>query len=372
MIGLGEDNIKLVTKFGASKISDLKEVPDYYTFTNGLMYSHRDFDVYLKKLKEGKPSSIVSGFNASATPHIGHLSVFDTCRFFQEKYGVKMFIPISDDESYLSLKVKTQGEGLSNAMKLSKAMIAFGFNKSKTKLIIDQLYTNIYNHAIRFSRAETYSEIKAVYGYSPDQNVGLHFYPAVQAAHILLPETIGIPNVLVPIGPDEDAHLRVCRDIAEKFDYVKPAVLHSVFLPGLDGEKMSKSKGNAIFMLDDLQTVKKRVMSAFSGGRASIEEHRKLGGDPDVDVAYLYLKSYFLKPEESKLLYEDYKKGRLLSGELKNMLLEHVTKRIEDFQKRYYGVTMKDLEEVILTNEDVDLAAIADKINLFSEEKKTA
>ena len=36
MIGLGEDNIKLVTKFGASKVSDLKEVPDFYTFSNGL------------------------------------------------------------------------------------------------------------------------------------------------------------------------------------------------------------------------------------------------------------------------------------------------------------------------------------------------
>lgn len=366
MSALEEDNKRLVEQFGATRVSELKELPDFYTFNNGLMYSHRDFDKYFAALKKGEKCSIVSGFNASAAPHIGHLSVFDTNLFFQKKYGVSVFIPISEDESYVSGKVETQEEGLRNALVLAKAMVAFGFDTGKTKLIVDQLYTDIYNLAVRFSRGVTLSQIKAVYGYSNDQNIGLHFYPLVQAAHVLLPETLGIPNVLVPIGPDEDSHLRTCRDLADKFGYRKPAVLHSAFLPGLDGEKMSKSRGNAVFLLDDEKEIKKKITSAFSGGATSAEEHRKKGGNPDVDMAYFYLKSFFLSAKESKKVYDEYKSGKLLSGEMKQMLLDHVLKRTEEFKGRYQRVTIKDLEKVVLKNEDVDLASIAEKSGVFS------
>ena len=366
MPALEEDNKRLVEQFGASKVSELKELPDFYTFNNALMYSHRDFDKYFAALKKGEKCAIVTGFNASAAPHIGHFSVFDTNIFFQKKYEIPVFMPISEDESYVSGKVKTQEEGLKNALILARAMVAFGYDTSKTKLIIDQLYTNIYNFAIKLSKGVTLSQIKAVYGYSPDQNVGLHFYPTVQAAHVLFPQTIGIPNVLVPIGPDEDSHLRTCRDLADKFGYRKPAVLHSIFLPGLDGEKMSKSRGNAIFLLDDEKEIKKKIMSAFSGGATSIEEHRKKGGNPDVDMAYLYLKSFFLSQKESKKLYDGYKSGKLLSGEMKMLLLEHVLKRTDEFKEKYKKVTIKDLEKVILANEEVDLASIAEKSGVFS------
>ncbi|MCW6159836.1 MAG: tryptophan--tRNA ligase [Candidatus Micrarchaeales archaeon] len=363
---LSEDNIKLVEQFGAGRLSDLAEVPDFYTFRNGLMFSHRDFDSFYEKLKRGDKCSIVSGFNASGTPHMGHVSVFDTNLFFQKQFGVQMFIPISDDESYVSLKVKTQEEGLRNSLFLARTIVAFGFDMSKTRLIIDQLYTNIYNLAIRLSRGLNRSEIKDVYGYTESNNIGIQFYPVVQAAHILLPQTYGIPNVLVPIGPDEDAHLRVCRGLAEKFGFQKPAVVHSVFMPGLDGNKMSKSRGNAIFFLDAEKEIKKAVMSAFSGGKTSVEEHRKHGGNPDIDVAFFYLKSYFLTPDESAALAADYRSGKVLSGEMKKMLLERVMARIDAFRQAYDKVTPKDLEKVILTNDEVDLASILEKHGVFS------
>lgn len=360
------DNLKLVESFGAERIEKLKDKPDFRAFQNGLLYSHRDFDKFYEKLKKKEKCAIVSGFNASGNVHVGHLGLFDTNLFFQKEYGLQVFIPISDDESYVSLKVKTQEEGLKNSLVLAKSMIAYGYDLSKTHLIIDQLYTNIYNLAIKLSRGITMSEIKAIYGYKQEQNVGLHFYPAIQSAHILFPQTMGIPNVLVPIGPDEDSHLRSCRDVADKFGFLKPAVLHSRFLPGLDGEKMSKSRGNAVFLLDDDKVIKKRVFSAFSGGQASIEEHRKLGGNPDVDVAYLYLKSYFLNDKDSKQVYDDYKKGKILSGEMKTMLHDKISERIAAFKSRYEKVSVKDLEKVVLTNEPVDVKALADKLGIFS------
>ncbi len=362
-----EDNINLIKNFGAAPISGLSEVPDFYTFRNGLIYSHRDFNLFYEKIKKGEKAAIVSGLNASGSIHIGHLTVFDTNLFFQQKYGMSVFIPISDDESYVSLKVKTQEDGLKNALMLARSIIAYGFDTAKTKLVIDQLYTRIYNTAIKLSRGINVSEVKATYGYTSDQNVGLHFYPSVQAAHIVLPQISGIPNVLVPIGPDEDTHLRICRDVAEKYGYRKPAVLHTIYLPGLDGAKMSKSKGNAVFLLDKKESIKKNIMSAFSGGQKSVEEHRRLGGNPDVDISYIYLKSYFLSPPESAALYDDYKKGKLLSGELKSMLLERVMKRIDEFKARYEKVGVKDLEKIVLRDCDIDLASIVDKTGVLAQ-----
>ncbi|MGC8478697.1 MAG: tryptophan--tRNA ligase [Candidatus Micrarchaeia archaeon] len=279
--GVSEDNKKLVEMFGAHRLSEIKDLPDFYTFKNGSIYSHRDFDIFMKNLDKGEKSAIVSGLNPSAQLHLGHLPLFETNLFFQQRFGTRIFVPLSDDESYVSRKIETQQEGFRNAIRLARSLLAIGFDPSKTHFIIDQVYTQIYNLAIKFSRGITLSEINAVYGYTTDQNVGLYFYPAVQASHIALPQLFGIPNVLVPIGPDEDAHIRVSRDVAAKFGFNKAATLHMRFLPGLDGDpKMSKSKGNAIFLLDSEKEIKTKVMKAFSGGKVSAEEHKKLGGDP--------------------------------------------------------------------------------------------
>jgi tryptophanyl-tRNA synthetase len=152
------DNEKLVTEFGANRISNLKEIPDFYTFKNNLIYSHRDFDKFLNALKKEEKCAIVSGFNASGTIHFGHKVVFDTNLYFQKKYGIPVFIPISDDESYVAGKVKTQEEALNNSLALAKELIAYGFDPKKTYFIIDQIYTNIYNLAIKLSKKINLSE----------------------------------------------------------------------------------------------------------------------------------------------------------------------------------------------------------------------
>jgi tryptophanyl-tRNA synthetase len=359
------DNVRLIKKFGASRISNMDNVPDFYTFGNGLIYSHRDFDRFMKNLNDGKKCAIVSGFNASGMPHMGHIPVFDTNLFFQKEHGVKLFMPISDDESYVSNKVKTQQEGIRNSLMLARVMIAYGFDPSKTKFIIDHIYTDIYNLAIKLSKGLTLSEVKAVYGYTTDQNIGLHFYPAVQSAHIIYPLTRGFEDVLVPIGSDEDSHMRVCRDLAGKFGYIKPAALHSVFMPGLDGEKMSKSRNNGIFLLESEKEIKRKIMSAFSGGQASIEEHRKLGGNPDVDMAFFYLKSYFLTKKESEEVSERYRSGAMLSGEMKNMLFEKVIERVNRLKEAYEKVTEKEIEKSVMVDEHIDLKKLMEEYNIF-------
>lgn len=93
------------------------------------------------------------------------------------------------------------------------------------------------------------------------------------------------------------------RDAADRLGYRKPALLHSKFLPALQGAntKMSASKDyTAIFMTDNARSIAKKIKShAFSGGRATQEEHQRLGGDPDVDVAYQYLS--FFEDDDAKM-----------------------------------------------------------------------
>mgnify|MGYP001558653942 FL=1 len=90
-----EENRLLVKKFGADLVSNLKEKPDFYTFNKEIAYSHRDFDKFFSALKKGEKCAIVSGFNASGTIHLGHKPIFDTNLFFQKKYGLPVFIPIT-------------------------------------------------------------------------------------------------------------------------------------------------------------------------------------------------------------------------------------------------------------------------------------
>jgi len=348
------DNERLIKEFGAEPIEKLSSgsKPDFYTFKTGVLASHRDFDKFMAALKKGEKCAILSGFNASGTIHLGHKAVFDTNLFFQKKYGIPVFIPISDDESFVTGKVKDQKEALENPLKLAKELLAYAFDPKKTYFIIDQIYTNIYNLAIKLSKKLNLSEIKATYGYENSDNIGIHFYPAIQSAHIILPqEKYKIKNVLVPIGPDEDAHIRISRDIASRFGYNKPAILHSKFLPGIDGKKMSTSKPNtAIFLSDSEKEIRKKINRAFSGGKETVEEHRKKGGDPDVDISYIYLKNLFLDKKKSKKIAEDYKKGKILSSEMKKMFADEAVKFVKQFQSNLKKISKKDVDKAILRN----------------------
>jgi tryptophanyl-tRNA synthetase len=74
---------------------------------------------------------------------------------------------------------------------------------------------------------------------------------------------------------------------------------------------------------------------AFSGGQATLEEHRKKGGNPDVDVSFQMLK-YGLEPDDRKLqqIYDAYRSGKLLSGEMKQLAIDKLTKFLEEHQKK--------------------------------------
>ena len=99
---------------------------------------------------------------------------------------------------------------------------------------------------------------------------------------------------------------------------------------------MSSSGENVIFLSDTEKDVKTKINRyAFSGGQVTIEEHRKNGGNPDVDVSYKYLEMFF-EEDDAKLkeIHDSYKSGQLLSGELKKILIDKINNFLKAHQER--------------------------------------
>lgn len=321
----------------------------------GIYFSHRDFDKWLENSDNGRKISVLTGRGPSEKMHLGHLVPFLVAKSLQEEFNCNVYIPISDDEKFF---VK---ENLSyeNAIEYSKDnildLIALGFKPGKTFIFQDFVYTDIYKYAARIAKRMTYSTAKAAFGLTPEKNIGWSFYPAMQAAHILFPQfKEGKHSTVVPVGIDQDPFIRLTRDIAEHsdFKFEKPAALHAKFIPSLQGgAKMSSSGEGVIFLSDSPEEVKRKINKyAFSGGRDTLEEHRKFGGNPDVDVSFQYLKIFFEpNDKELKKIEEDYRSGKLLSGELKKITIDKINAFLKEHQKKREEAK-KQVDKFILKN----------------------
>lgn len=180
-------------------------------------------------------------------------------------------------------------------------------------------------------------------------NVGKAHFVSVQAAPSFsnsFPQIFGdrkdIP-CLIPCAIDQDPYFRLTRDVAKRLKYPKPSLIHAKFFPALQGPqtKMSASvDSSAIFMTDTAKQIKNKINKhAFSGGGATLEEHRANGGNPDVDVAYQYLSFFLEDDEELQKIHDSYKSGELMTGDLKKICIELLQKFVGDFQERKSKIT---------------------------------
>lgn len=97
---------------------------------------------------------------------------------------------------------------------------------------------------------------------------------------------------------------------------------------------------SAVFMEDTQNKIKNKINRyAFSGGGATVEEHKANGGNPDVDVSYQYLSFFLDDDEELKRVYDAYKTGEMMTGELKKRCIDVLQKVVGDFQERKSKVT---------------------------------
>ncbi len=305
----------------------------------GVYYSHRDVAALLDGLAKGQPFFLYSGRGPSGPLHTSHLVPFELCRWFQERLHVPMYIQITDDEKYWARGGLSREETASWGLENLYDILALGFDPKRTHVFFDsRSIAALYPLAIRVARKIPYSTVKAVFGFEPSTNIGLVFYTALQTVPCFWPSWAQGRTVpcLIPCGIDQDPHFRVTRDIAEGLGYPKPALLHSQMIPGLLGENVMSTTGdradNALFLNDSKSVVDRKVRNAFTGGRATVEEQRRLGATPEVCSVWALWRTRFAESEEKfREVTDGCRSGTLLCGECKSQVLE----RIHAFYRRH-------------------------------------
>ena len=300
--------------------------------SRGIYYSHRDLARLLDGLAQGQPFFLYSGRGPSGPLHTSHLVPFELCRWFQERLGLPMYVQITDDEKYWARSGLTREETASWGLENLVDILALGFDPKRTHVFFDsRSIAALYPLAIRVARKIPYSTVKAVFGFEPSANIGLVFYTALQTVPCFWPSWAEGRTVpcLIPCGIDQDPHFRVTRDIAEGLGYPKPGLLHSQMIPGLLGENVMSTSGdrpdNALFLNDTEREVERKVRNAFTGGRATVEEQRRLGATPEVCSVWALWRTRFAESDAKFAEVTDgCRSGRLLCGECKGQLLERI------------------------------------------------
>ncbi|MBI5803917.1 tryptophan--tRNA ligase [Candidatus Pacearchaeota archaeon] len=339
---------KLIRDFGVSKLDEkiLKRIEKHakelhLMLRRGIFFAHRDLDWLLDEYEKGNKFFLYTGCGPSGPIHLGHLGTWLFTKWLQDKFDVELWFQFTDDEKFL-FKDKSYEEIQKWTYENMLDVAALGFKKGKTHFLVDTKHANLlYPIAVRIAKKITFSTLKASFGMTNEDNIGKIFYTSMQAAPAVVPSVLAKRNIpcLIPLAIDQDPHFRVARDVYPKLGYYKPSVIHSVFMPAMSGPKgkMSSSEVNsAILTTDSAKEVENKIKKyAFSGGRDTIEEHRKLGGNPDVDVSFQYLR--FLFEEDDKKLErieKDYRSGKMLTSELKKITIERINAFLKEHQKK--------------------------------------
>jgi len=354
------DYEKLIKEFGTEKLGEdlIKRIEKQagkssHFLRRKIYFSHRGLKEILDAFDKGEEFVLYTGRGPSGTTHIGHLMPYLFTKYLQDAFKAKLYYELTDDEKFftkenLSLKECT-GFAYDNALDF----IACGFKPENTKIIIDTKDIGLlYPIAARVAEKTTFSTAKAVFGFSNETNIGWIFFPAVQASVAFLESEIKGKKVrcLIPCGIEQDPYWRIARDVAEKIGYYKPGAIHGKFLPGLkEGGKMSASDpSSAIWVTDSEKEVEKKVGNAFTGGRATVEEQRKLGGNPEVCNVHKYYFFLFEQDDEKlEKLYDDCRKGKILCGECKKELAKRVNAFLKEHMEKREEAK-KHLQEYLL------------------------
>lgn len=344
------DYDKLIKEFGVSKIDynllnrikkHSKEL--HFMLKRKIFFAHRDLKWLLDEYEKGKKFFLYTGRAPSGPIHLGHLMPWIFTKWLQDKFGVELLFQFPDEEKFL-FKQKLKFEDAQKYLNENMLdVIAIGFDSKKTKFIIDTKNADLmYKEACKVAKKITFSMVKSSFGLTEQNNIGSIFYTSMQAVPAFLPSILKNKKIpcLIPHAVDQDPHFRLTRDILPKLGYYKPASIQCLFLPPLTGTKgkmsSSDASSSAIYTTDSPKEVERKIKKyAFSGGRETIKEHRKKGGNPDIDVSFQYLRMFF-EPDDDKLqkIYDSYKSGEMLTSELKKILIEKINSFLKEHQKK--------------------------------------
>ena len=356
--GVVKDYDRLQSEFGIEGVDRL--LPRFKRLSphlsRGIDFGQRDLGRILDAVDSNKPFAVMSGIKPEGTFHLGNKMTADDMVFFQSlSRKTTVFYAIADVEAYCDNGISFQ-ESSKMAVQNVADILALGLDPERTVAYMQSEEMRVMRLMTIFSRGITNNMLRAIYGERP---IGLYISALIQAGDILMPQLqeFGGPKpVLVPVGADQDPHIRLTRDLAaryhDEFGFIPPSsIYHRLEMALTGGFKMSKRDPSSGFTLDeDPRSAAKKVLAAFTGGRATVEEQRRLGAEADKCPVYdLYRFHFAIDDEHVQRVYDECTGGIRLCGECKQEAAALVKKYLEAHQKKRVSL-LGDARELLTKN----------------------
>lgn len=395
----GDDIERLFDEFGIEPIGpvahELPEIP--YFISRGVVVGHRDYGRITAAIREKAPFHVLTGFMPSGHPHLGHLMVMKEVVWHVMQGGTG-YITIADREAHAVRGISWEACRAFGKEYL-QCLYALGFTGTT---YYQSRNRSLHDLAFEASTRVNWSELVAIYGFSPETDLAHAVSVITQVADILYPQVDREPApTIVPVGIDQDPHIRLTRGIAHKlrmftveerddhvsvrskeappealaavhkafsgskkyaghvdirgvspgevrdrvreieraaggYAFYTPSASYHRFIPGLNGGKMSSSVPESIIGFSEPGTaVRKKVMAALTGGRATLAEQKQLGGEADRCPVFL-LNLFHMITDDAELADLRWRciSGEILCGQCKKETAERVLAFLQDFSER--------------------------------------
>ena len=291
---------------------------------------------------------ILTGIQSTGVPHLGNIlgAIIPAVKMAQDPKN-ESFLFIADMHSLTQIK---NGDELKhNTYATAATWLAFGLDIEKTVFYrqsdVPQVteLTWYLSCFFPFQRLTLAHSFKDKADSLADVNAGLFNYPMLMAADILLYDA----NI-VPVGKDQLQHIEMTRDVASRFHaqlgdtFVMPeGKVHedTMYVPGTDGQKMSKSKGNLINIFQSDKNLRKQIMGIKTDS-TPMEDPK----DPDTDNVFALYK-ILANPEQIAEMRSNYQGGNYGYGHAKQALFEVILEKYNPARERF-DYYMSHLDEV--------------------------
>jgi tryptophanyl-tRNA synthetase len=211
-----QDYRSLFEEFGIEEFDEvLADVPKpHYLMRRAIIFGHRDYRRVVEAMANDEPFAALSGFMPTGDPHIGHKLVFDELIWHQQQGG-DTYALIADLEAH-SARGLSWDEIDDHAEDYLLSLLAFGFDPDAGTLYRQSTNRRLQDLAFELGIEANFSEFEAIYGFSGETDVSHMQSVVTQAADILYPQLDEPKPTVIPVGPDQDPHIRLTRDLASR------------------------------------------------------------------------------------------------------------------------------------------------------------
>src|SRR5208282_3704702 len=347
---------KTFAEFGIDPIApvlhELPEIP--YFMRRGIVVGQRDYLPIARAIRNHTPFHLLTGFMPSGHPHLGHLMLMREVVWHVQQ-GANGYVTIADREAF-AVRGLSWEKCREYGKEYLSCLFALGFEgetyfQSKNGLLKDL--------AFEAATKVNFSELTAIYGFSPETALAHEFrmftveerdgYVSVRSKNAPDAALEAIKKAF-PHAKKYEGHVdikdAICADVSAKvreieracggYAFYTPSSTYHIFLPGLTGGKMSSSIPESIISFYEPEAaVRKNVMSGLTGGRMTLEEQRRLGGEPEKCTLYL-LNMFHMITDDAKLaeLHRKCRSGEITCGQCKKETAERVVAFLKDFREK--------------------------------------